>query len=82
MKYLLLLPDFYQSGEIKAWGEDMSLPVPVSICKDIPAESYGSFVLGIPESLLRANVEQDFVYTIRTLNSKKYSFFLNSWRGR
>jgi len=73
MKYLLLLPDFYQSGEIKAWGEDMSLPVPVSICKDIPLrELPDSFVLGIPESLLRANVEQDFVYAqYARLNSKR-----------
>lgn len=74
MKCILLLPDFEQSGAVKAWGDDMSsFPMSVSACKDIPLrELPGCFVLGIPESLLRTNVEQNFVYAkyVR-LNSKK-----------
>lgn len=83
MKYIWLLPDFDQSGVIKAWGDDMSsFPMSVSACKDIPLrELPDCFVLGIPESLLRGNVEQDFVYAqyVR-LNSKK-SILCFSIRG-
>ncbi|WP_133154944.1 hypothetical protein [Billgrantia endophytica] len=82
MKCLLLLPDFYQSGEINAWGNGMSLPVPVSVCKDIPLrELPDCFVLGVPESLLRANVEQDFVYAQYVRLSSKRSVLSFSIRG-
>lgn len=82
MKCLLLLPDFYQSGEINVWGDGMSLPMPVSVCKDIPLrELPDCFVLGIPESLLRANIEQDFVYAQYVRLDSKRSVLSFSIRG-
>src|SRR5690606_41421499 len=82
MKCLLLLPDFYQSGEINVWGDGMSLPMPVSVCKDIPLrELPDCFVLGIPESLLRANIEQDFVYAQYVRLDYKRSVLSFSIRG-
>jgi hypothetical protein len=79
---LLLLPDFYQSGEINVWGDGMSLPMPVSIYKDIPLrELPDCFILGIPESLLRANVEQDFVYAQYARLNSKQSILSFSIRG-
>lgn len=82
MKCLLLLPDFYQSGEINVWGDGMSLPMPVSVCKDIPLrELPDCFVLGIPESLLRANIEQDFVYAQYVRLGSKRSVLSFSIRG-
>lgn len=82
MKCLVLLPDFYQSGEIHAWGDGMSAPVPVSLCKDIPLrELPDCFVLGIPESLLRANTEQDFVYAQYVRLDSKRSVLSYSIRG-
>lgn len=82
MKCLLLLPDFYQSGEINAWSDGMSAPVPVSVCKDIPLrELPDCFVLGIPESLLRVNFEQDFVYAQYVRLDSKRSVLSFSIRG-
>ncbi|WP_283627360.1 hypothetical protein [Shewanella baltica] len=82
MKFLLLLPDFYQSGEINAWSGGMSAPVPVSVCKDIPLrELPDCFVLGIPESLLRVNIEKDFVYAQYVRLDSKRSVLSFSIRG-
>lgn len=82
MKCLVLLPDFYQSGEIHAWSDGMLAPVPVSVCKDIPLrELPDCFVLGIPESLLRANIEQDFVYAQYARLNSKQSILSFSIRG-
>lgn len=82
MKSFLLLPDYYQSGEINVWGDGMSLPVPVSICKDIPLrELPDCFILGIPESLLRAHVEQDFVFAQYARLNSKQSMLSFSIRG-
>jgi hypothetical protein len=82
MKCLVLLPDFYQSGEIHAWSDGMSAPVPVSACKDIPLrELPDCFVLGIPESLLRANIERDFVYAQYVRLGSKRSVLSFSIRG-
>ncbi len=82
MKCFLLLPDFYQSGEINVWGDGMSLPVPVSTCKDIPLRELPScFVLGIPESLLRANAQQDFVYAQYVRLNSRRSVLSFSIRG-
>lgn len=82
MKCFLLLPDFYQSGEIHAWSDGMSAPVPVSVCKDIPLKELPDcFVLGIPESLLRANIEQDFVYAQYVRLGSKRSVLSFSIRG-
>lgn len=63
MKSVLLLPDFHQSGEIKLWGDGMTAPIPVSTCTEFRViDLPDCFVLGIPESLLRANIGQDFIY--------------------
>lgn len=78
MKYLLLLPDYNQSGEILVWNNGMSVPTPISICKDIPLrELPNCFVLGVPESLLRDNTDQDFVYAqyVRIDSQKKILSF-------
>lgn len=82
MKCLLLLPDFNQSGEIRVWGDGMSTPMPVSLCEDIPLrELPDCFVLGIPESLLRAHVEQDFVYAQYARLASKKNVLSYSIRG-
>lgn len=82
MKCLLLIPDFDQSGEVKAWCSEALSLVSISSCKDIPLrELPDCFVLGIPESLLRANTEQDFIYAQYARLKSKRSVLSFSIRG-
>lgn len=81
MTFCWLLPDTDQTGEIKVVRGGISTTLSESLgiaLQDLPA----SFVLGIPESILRANSDEHFIYAQYAKLATKHLFSCSMRAGK